>query len=175
MILRDETTADHAAIAALHCAGFGGRTEARLVEDLRASGCVMAAFMAIEEGELVGHVVYSRLSLEIDGKPRKGATLAPLSVAIGHRRRGIGSRLVTEGPNRLARSGGEAVFVLGSPGYYGRFGFSAPLARHLEAPFRGEAFMALELVQGALAGERGSVRYPEAFGLGVPRDGPDLT
>jgi putative acetyltransferase len=174
MILRDEIPADHAAIAALHCAAFGGRTEARLVEDLRASGCVMDAVVAIEEGELVGHVMYSRLSLEIDGKPRKAASLAPLSVAIGHRRRGIGARLVTESLNRLARGGVEAVIVLGSPSYYGRFGFSAPLARRLEAPFRGEAFMALELVRGVLAGERGSVRYPEAFGLDRPRD-PDLT
>lgn len=178
MILRDETPADHAAIAALHCAAFGGRTEARLVEDLRASGCVMAAVvaavMATEEGELVGHVMFSRLSLEIDGKPRKVASLAPLSVAIGHRRRGLGVRLVTEGSNRLARSGGEAVFVLGSPSNYRRFGFSAPLARHLEAPFRGAAFMALELVQGALAGKYGSVRHPEAFGLDRPRD-RDLT
>ena len=57
------------------------------------------------------------------------------------------------------------MIVLGHPGYYPRFGFSAALARNLASPFSGEAFMALELVPGALAGKRGSVSYPAAFGL----------
>jgi putative acetyltransferase len=38
------------------------------------------------------------------------------------------------------------------------------MAAQLEAPFRGEAFMALELLPGVLAG-RGRVTYPVAFGL----------
>jgi putative acetyltransferase len=174
-MIRDETPADHAAIAALHRAAFGGSTEARLVEDLRAGGLVVAALVAVETTTVVGHVMFCRVSLEIDGAPRHGASLAPLSVAMSHRGKGIGSSLVAEGLERLAREGVEAVIVLGDPAYYQRFGFSAELASRLVAPFRGEAFMALELVRGALAGERGSVRYPEAFGLGGPRGGPDLT
>ena len=55
--------------------------------------------------------------------------------------------------------------VLGHVRYYPRFGFSAELARKLASPFPGEAFMALELVPGALAGRAGSVRYPAAFGI----------
>jgi putative acetyltransferase len=55
--------------------------------------------------------------------------------------------------------------MLGHPDYYSRFGFSATSARHLEAPFSGDAFMALELRNGALDGSAGRVVYPPAFGL----------
>jgi putative acetyltransferase len=48
--------------------------------------------------------------------------------------------------------------------YYPRFGFSARLTGSLRAPYSGEAFMGLELVPGALAGVKGTVRYPAAFG-----------
>lgn len=59
----------------------------------------------------------------------------------------------------------QAVVVLGHEHYYPRFGFSPALAKHLAAPFSGDAFMALELVPGALAGQAGSVTYPAAFNL----------
>lgn len=54
---------------------------------------------------------------------------------------------------------------MGHPAYYPRFGFSASLAERPKSPFSGPAFMALELVPGALAGMRGEVRYPPPFGL----------
>ena len=53
--------------------------------------------------------------------------------------------------------------VLGHPEFYLRFGFSAKLAERLKAPFSGSAFMALELVPGALDGVEGEVRYPPPF------------
>jgi putative acetyltransferase len=61
--------------------------------------------------------------------------------------------------------GYEAVIVLGHPDYYSRFGFSASLTASLVAPFSGKAFMGLELVPGSLSGSRGSVTYPDAFGV----------
>ena len=54
--------------------------------------------------------------------------------------------------------------VLGDPAYYPRFGFSAAQARHLQAPFSGETFMALTLRPGTLDGV-GRVVYPPAFDL----------
>jgi len=53
--------------------------------------------------------------------------------------------------------------VVGHPGYYPRFGFSAELAKNLHGPFSGEAWMALELRKGSLDKVTGIVRYPEAF------------
>jgi putative acetyltransferase len=50
--------------------------------------------------------------------------------------------------------------------YYPCFGFSPILAQKLASPFQGMAeFMALELIVGALSGQKGSVKYPRAFGL----------
>ena len=59
----------------------------------------------------------------------------------------------------------RAVIVLGHQKDYPRFGFSTALARPLEAPFSGDAFMALELAPDALRGEKGRVTYPRAFGV----------
>jgi putative acetyltransferase len=66
----------------------------------------------------------------------------------------------------LCRERGESIaIVLGHPGYYPRFGFSAELAQKLESSYSGAglAWMALELVPGTLDGVRGKVRYPAAF------------
>ncbi len=60
---------------------------------------------------------------------------------------------------------GRAVIVLGHPEFYRQFGFTPELARALESPFSGDAWMALELVPGALAGDFGRVAYPPPFGL----------
>jgi putative acetyltransferase len=73
---------------------------------------------------------------------------------------------------RLAHRGHEAVFVLGHEDYYPRFGFSPVLARKFASPFTGDAFMALELKPGALAGEGGSVAYPDAFGIAAAAPQP---
>ena len=65
-----------------------------------------------------------------------------------------------------AAMGVPAVVVLGHPDYYPRFGFRASLAEGLVAPFSGPAFMAVELVPGALAAAAGHrVRYASAFGI----------
>jgi putative acetyltransferase len=92
-------------------------------------------------------------------------SLVPLAVRPDRQGRGIGSRLVAAGLALLRERGWAAVVVLGHARYYPRFGFSAELARKLASPFPGEAFMALELVPGALAGGAGSVGYPAAFGV----------
>jgi predicted N-acetyltransferase YhbS len=59
----------------------------------------------------------------------------------------------------------DAIERLRRPHFYPRFGFSAKLAEPLASPFGGgEAWMALELVPGALAGVSGRVRYAPPFG-----------
>lgn len=91
--------------------------------------------------------------------------LAPVAVLPERQRQGIGSRLIREGLRACAEAGHRITVVLGHADYYPRFGFSAPLAEPLQAPFSGPSFMALELVPGALADVTGEVRYPPPFGL----------
>jgi putative acetyltransferase len=69
--------------------------------------------------------------------------------------------VVRHGLAQLRDRGERIVIVLGHKQYYPRFGFSSEKA----SPFPPDAFMALELLDGALEGIHGAVRYPSAFGL----------
>ena len=112
----------------------------------------------------MGHILFSELPIETDQGVLDAVSLAPMSVLPKWQRRGIGSALVRHGLEACRERGKAIVVVVGHPGYYPRFGFSAALAKNLYGPFSGEAWMAIELKPGALEGVRGAVRYPEAFG-----------
>lgn len=88
-------------------------------------------------------------------------SLAPLAVLPEYQRQGAGSKLVRAGIDACRSQNQKIVVVLGHPDYYPGFGFSAKLAQTLRNPFGGgDAWMALELVPGALTGIEGCIRYP---------------
>ncbi|WID95545.1 N-acetyltransferase [Bosea vestrisii] len=164
-MIRAANPADAAAIAALNHGAFGGEEEVGIVERLRSDGLVAVELVAEQGGVIIGHILLSWLPTMMDGRTVKALALAPMAVQPGSQKQGIGGRLIVAALHEAKAAGAEAVIVLGHPDYYPRFGFSAALARNLASPFSGEAFMALELVPGALAGQHGSVSYPSAFGL----------
>ena len=163
-ILRD--CASHAGeIAAVTRAAFearygSGDDEVAIVARLRADRDVIAELAAIENGEVVGHAIFSRLTAE----PRivRAAALGPVCARIDRQRRGIGTALIWAGLADCAQNGVEAVFVLGDPLYYGRFGFSVANAADVVCVYSGPHFQALELCPGTLAGLK-SVAYASAF------------
>ena len=165
MRIRPETSDDAAAIDALNRNAFGGPYEAGLVERLRGQGLAAVSLVGVEEAAIVGHILFSELAVEIDGRPVRAAALAPMCVRGDCQRRGLGSALVRAGLDEVRALGHHAVIVVGHPEFYPRFGFSSRLAARLDSPFPGDAFMALELVAGALRGTRGKVTYPAAFGI----------
>lgn len=165
LLLREETADDRAAIAALNTAAFGQPAEAALVDALRAHGALTLSLVAIADGELVGHIACSPVTITGDRGSHAAIGLAPMAVAPASHRRGIGTRLALDAFARLRAAGHRAVVVLGHPDYYPRFGF-APASRfglRWEHPAPDAAFMALELVPGALAGVTGIVRYRPEF------------
>jgi putative acetyltransferase len=166
MHIRPEIPDDAPAIAALNREAFGGDYEAGLIDRLRVQGNIVASLVAVENGMIVGHILFSDLAVELDGHPIRTVALAPMCVRNDRRRRGIGSALVHTGLDVVHAAGFRAVIVVGHPEYYPRFGFSSHLAGKLDCPFPGSAFMALELVPGALRGTSGKVTYPAAFGIG---------
>jgi predicted N-acetyltransferase YhbS/ubiquinone/menaquinone biosynthesis C-methylase UbiE len=170
--VRLENADDLEAIRDVNRLAFGQEDEARLVDALRAGGYARLSLVAEEGGRVVGHLLFSDLPIETRGGTVHALALAPLAVIPARQRQGIGTLLVREGLRLCAERGHRVVVVLGHPAYYPRFGFSARLAQRLEAPFAGEAFMALELVPGALQGVAGAVRYPPPFGLESARTAP---
>ena len=163
--VREELPSDVAAIREVNRAAFGGEEEARLVDVLRSSACVLASYVAVAGERVVGHILFSPLVIETPEGERPAAALAPMAVLPEWQRRGLGSALVGAGLGACRRQGIGIVIVVGHPEYYPRFGFSAALARNLRSAYSdlGDAWMALELTPGALAGISGVVRYHEAF------------
>lgn len=166
MQIREEITGDFDRIAALLDLAFGGTEESVLVADLRAAGSAFAALVATENGQILGHILFSDLPIEVEDGSLRAAALAPLAVLPERQRQGIGTALVRAGLAACRDRGVAAAVVLGDPAYYPRFGFSAAAARPLRAPFCGPAFMAMELIPGCLDRIAGTVRYATAFGLG---------
>ena len=160
--VRLEGHTDVDAIRTVNREAFGGEAEVELVDALRANGDAAVSLVAETDTGLVGHILFSRLPVHAPGTEVAAVALAPMSVLPEWQRRGVGSALVRTGLDRCRNAGFEAVVVLGHPAYYPRFGFSTDLAEQLQAPFSGPAFMALELVPGALR-DGGVVRYPDAF------------
>jgi putative acetyltransferase len=171
--VRAETPADLQAIREVNRRAFGQEDEARLVDALRDGGYARLSLVAEEGGRVLGHILFSDLPIVTQKGTLHALALAPMAVLPERQRQGIGSRLVGEGLRACAQAGHRIVVVLGHPDYYPRFGFSSRLAERLKAPFSGPAFMALELVPGALENVAGQVRYPPPFGLEQSCNSPE--
>ncbi len=162
VLVRDATSADAAAVRDVVTRAFERPGEAKLVELLHAAGKSLVALVAERDGHVVGHVLFSPVALA--GAPL-GSGLAPLAVAPELHDRGIGGVLVRAGLERCRTAGHAYVVVLGSPVYYGRFGF-VPADRFglgCEYDVPPGVFQVIELVPGALAGRSGLVRYAAEF------------
>jgi putative acetyltransferase len=170
LLIREEMVGDHEAVRAVNRLAFGGDEEAALVDRLPADGLAVASVVAVEGGEIAGHVLFSELPVETDRGTIPAVSLAPMAVRPEWQKKGLGSALVGAGLDLCRVRGKAVVIVLGHPRYYPRFGFSAELASRIECPFpgAGDAWMALELAPGALSGITGTVCYPAAFGLVEP-------
>jgi putative acetyltransferase len=166
--IHQETPSAITTICALNKLAFDGRdAEPRLVDAIRESdGCIPELSLVAElDGQIVGHILFSRIHIETAEQKVPVLALAPMAVLPEYQKQGIGSELIRHGLEQCKRLGWEIVIVLGHPDYYPRFGFSAELAKPLECPYGdvGDAWMALELTPGALKNVRGRVVYPSAF------------
>lgn len=158
LTIRSETPADVTAIRALLVSAFPDASEARLVDALRDTGDLILSLVAARAANVVGCAQFSRMNA-----PFKALALGPVAVAAEERRRGIAAMLIREGIERARRGGWEAVFCLGDPLYYSRFGFSSELATGFFSPYAGPHFMVLPLDPAGLPAAGGAVHYAPAF------------
>lgn len=165
LVVREEIVADHARVDSIVEAAFERPQEAALVRALRESATPQLSLVAVLDGEVVGHVFFSPVTIEGASSSLPVGGLAPLAVDPSVQRRGAGSALVRAGLEACDALGWQAVFLLGDPAYYSRFGFelAAPRGFHYESEVFDAGFQVKEVVPGALAGHSGWVRYHEAF------------
>lgn len=163
MEIREERAGDRDAIRRVHLGAFGGDTEVRLVDLLRVRGKVVVSLVAVEASEVVGHVLFSSVTIDGAGHARS-LGLAPVGVLPAFQGGGIGSSLIREGLSRCSGAGYDLVVLVGDPRYYARFGFQSAKRYGLDNEYGvNEEFMVLELQNGALNRTQGLVRYAPEF------------
>lgn len=137
--IREAKPLDRESVRQVHLSAFADGEKqmvAALAVNLLAEETSPPTFSLLAEvdGEAAGHVAFSPVTVE-NNPDRLGYILAPLGVRAEHQKRGIGSKLIERGIERLSEQGVHVVFVYGDPAYYGRFGFTADAARRFTPPY----------------------------------------
>ena len=159
MSIRTATARDREAIRLVEEHAFGQKMEAGLVDALVDSGDTVLELVAEEEGQVVGHILFSRLYVEHGGK-FAAVALAPLAVEPSFHGAGIGGALIREAHVRLKQAGEKLSIVLGDPAYYGRFGYAHERAQSFDSDYQ---CAALQAVAWGEAPESGKLVYAPAF------------
>ncbi|UCI29870.1 MULTISPECIES: N-acetyltransferase [unclassified Mesorhizobium] len=156
-----ETAGDVAAREALLDDAMGPKRKTKSSEKLRrgrrpSEGLAFVARDA--SGSVMGTVRLWDVTLGEAGPA--ALLLGPLAVDPSLKNAGIGSVLMRHAIAEAARLGHAAILLVGDAPYYGRFGFSATKTGSLAmpGPYERHRLLALELVEGALDGARGTLK-----------------
>src|SRR5688572_5828978 len=159
--VRPEKPEDVAAIRVVVERAFGRAVEADLVEALRRNGKAISSLVAEDNGRVVGHIFFSRVTVDTGERELIGVGLAPLAVLPEFQNRGVGSLLANKGLDLCREAGHSFAVVLGHSHYYPRFGFTPASRFGVSSEYKvaDENFMAMELQDGALRNIAGVARY----------------
>lgn len=162
IIIRDEQQQDVQTIHQVIAAAFkdhpySDQQEPMIVEKLRASSALDVSLVAEVNGELVGHITFSKVT--INGEFIHWYGLAPVAVKPEFQSKGIGKQLITAGLAEIKALNAKGCVLLGEPEYYGKFGFKAVDGLTLDG-VPPEYFQAL-LFNGDMP--VGNVKYHSAF------------
>jgi len=167
LIIRPEKPGDTAEIRYLNEQAFGRPAEAQLVDTLRARGNIILSLVGVRNDHVVGHILFSPVTVETERGALPVAGLAPMAIMPTLQRQGIGSLLVTAGLDVCREAGLAGVVVLGHPDYYPRFGFVPASDYGIQSEYAVPegVFMAIELRAGVLRGHAGLAKYAPEFQL----------
>jgi putative acetyltransferase len=160
--VREERPGDVAAVREVNNLAFGQDQEGNIVDALRSNGGALLSLVATLDGRVVGHIMYSPLSV---GGEITGAALGPMAVVPEHQRQGIGSKLVEAGNRKLKDTGCPFIIVVGHANYYPRFGFRPASTQGIKCEWEvpDDVFMLLVLDQAKMQGVSGLAKYRHEF------------
>jgi len=160
--IREERPDDVAAVRNLNRRAFGQDQESNIVDALRANGAALLSLVATLNDRVVGHIMYSPLTI---GGNVTGAALGPMAVLPEHQRQGIGSKLVKVGNQKLKDAGYPFIIVVGHADYYPRFGFKRANEHGItcEWDLPDDVFMLLVLDQAKMESVSGLATYRHEF------------
>jgi putative acetyltransferase len=164
--IRAELPEDYGAVRRVNELAFGQPDEAALVDRLRSEASPYISLVAVSDDQVVGHILFSPVSIESEGRSFMAMGLAPMAVLPEFQNQGVGSALVRAGLRECQAIGHDVVVVLGHAEYYPRFGFIPASRKGIRSEYDvpDEVFMVVELKPDALAGRTGLVKYHPAFG-----------
>ncbi len=167
VIIRPETCTDYKAIREINIAAFADhpysrQTEHLVVEALRAAGALKLSLVAEVEGEVVGHIAFSPIT--VAGKDIPWFALGPVAVLPAVQKKGIGTALVNEGLRSLRALGARGCVLVGDPAFYSRFGFRHDPVMIMEG-IPPEFFLILPLSEQV---PHGKVEHHPAFWVQAP-------
>lgn len=176
MNIRGERQADYEVVERLTYEAFGtikkpGRgdtDEHLLVHKMRSAPAFISELSLVceLEGKVVGHIAYTKSKvISADGTEHETITFGPVSVLPKYQKRGIGAALIRFTLEKAMVLGYKAVLITGHPEYYPQFGFVNAERFGITMPdgTNMDAFMALELKEGALDGVSGRWIYDSVF------------
>jgi len=160
--IREERPNDIAAVRELNRRAFGQDQESNIVDALRANGGALLSLVATVNDRVVGHIMYSPLSI---GGNVTGAALGPMAVLPDCQRQGIGTKLVEAGNRNLKAAGCPFIIVVGHADYYPRFGFKPASENGIKCEWDvpDDVFMLLVLDQAKMEGVSGLAKYRHEF------------
>ena len=163
MNIRPESANEIKAIEQVTLAAFTGLfsdnpNEHLIINGLREAGMLSLSLVAEQDGQVVGHVAFSLVS--IDGEYQDWYGLGPISVLPKLQKQGIGSALIKEGLAKIRAVGAKGCVLEGSPDYYQRFGFRSYPGLTYELAPAPKYFMALPFYDEV---PEGKVEFHEAF------------
>ena len=162
MIIRPETPTDIDTIYALTAIAFAPQpfsegSEPDIINRLRDAGALRFSFVAEQDGQILGHVALSPVT--INGQSNWFG-LGPIAVIPEHQKQGIGTALIKRALAELNQIIAGGCVLIGNPDYYSRFGFiSNGALTYFDTPTQ-----YLQFTQLTGSEPRGEITYHDAFG-----------
>lgn len=162
ILIRPELPEDHSTVEKIHTSAFPTDAESRVVNAIRANGLAVVSLVAVADGNVVGHILFSPVTTH-PPTPEMGFGLAPVAVLPAYHGKGIGSQLIRAGLVRCRELGCDYAVVLGGPKYYMRFGFKKASEFGLQNEYGVEdEFMAIQFNAFPMGG---LVKYTPEFSM----------